>query len=226
MNDFLNTAAFSMSETSSAVIVFNILFTFLLCLCITYVYKKIHRSVSYSQTFVGSMIMMSVLATVAMMILGNNLTRALGVLGVFTLIRFRTIVKDPQDATYLFFALSVGMAVGTKNYAIAVITTALMSGINYVLYLTNFGSIVGTGFLLTLIVDDTFNTEKFTAVTKVYLRSANLIQLKTEESGERMYYYKIIFSHLEKYQEFLSEVQHLKGVKMADLVSGRDAAEY
>ena len=124
MNELLNAARFSLTEMSSAVIIFNILLTFALSLFIAFVYKKTHRSVSYSQSFISSLIMMSILAAVAMMVLGNNLTRALGVLGVFTLIRFRTIIKDPKDATYLFFALAIGIAIGTNHYTIAIIANS------------------------------------------------------------------------------------------------------
>lgn len=226
MNELLNTARFSLTEMSSAVIIFNILLTFALSMFIAFVYKKTHRSVSYSQSFISSLIMMSVLSAVAMMILGNNLTRALGVLGVFTLIRFRTIVKDPKDATYLFFALAIGMAIGTNNYTIAIISTFLMSGINYFLDRSNFASMVDTGFLLTLVVDKKFESDELTALGKKYLRSIGLLQLKTEESGENTHHYKIRFTDTVKYEDFLLDLKNLKGVKIVDLISGRDSAEY
>lgn len=226
MNELLNTARFSLTELSSAVIIFNILLTFILSLFIAFVYKKTHRSISYSQSFIGSLIMMSVLAAVAMMILGNNLTRALGVLGVFTLIRFRTIVKDPKDATYLFFALAIGMAIGTNNYTIAIIATVMMSGINYFLDRINFGSIISTGFLLTMVVDKQFNPKALDKLAKKHLRSINLLQIKSEESHESTYHYKVRFRHAARYQEFISELELIEGMRMVDLVSGRDAVEY
>ena len=104
MNNFPN---LTLTELSSAIIFVNILLSFILGLAIAIVYQKTHRGLSYSRSYVESMVMMSVLSAIAMMILGNNLVRALGILGVFTLIRFRTIIKDTKDATYLFFALAI-----------------------------------------------------------------------------------------------------------------------
>src|SRR3989338_6815684 len=127
--DYLNTTNLALTELSAAVIFFNIFLSFGLSLLIAIIYKKTHRGLSYSRSYVESMVMMSVLAAIAMMILGNNLVRALGILGVFTLIRFRTVIKDTKDATYLFFALAIGMGVGTGNYVISFIGTVCLIGI-------------------------------------------------------------------------------------------------
>ena len=138
MNNFPNLA---LTELSSAIIFINIVLSFILGLTIAIVYQKTHRGLSYSRSYVESMVMMSVLAAIAMMILGNNLVRALGILGVFTLIRFRTIIKDTKDATYLFFILVIGMGVGTVNYVISFIGTAGLIAIILLMYKYNFGSV-------------------------------------------------------------------------------------
>ena len=52
------------------------------------------------------------------------------------------------------------------------------------------------------------------------------MQLKTEESGESTHHYKIRFKNTSAYEAFLTELQKIKGVKLADLISGRDSAEY
>lgn len=214
------------TDQGIGIVIFNIILTFALSLFISFVYKNTHRSVAYSQSYINALIMMSVLAAIAMMILGNSLTRALGVLGVFTLIRFRTVVKDPKDATYLFFSLAIGMAIGTNNYVIAIISTFLICAINYFLFLTNYGSIVGSGFLLMIMANKEFDNEKMLSLGKKYLRSIGLLQLKTEESGDKTYYYKVQFSKISRYHDFINEVQKIPGTKLADLVSGRDSAEY
>ena len=148
MNDLINFSNLGVVEYSAAIIVTNIILSFVLSLIISTVYQKTHRGISYSQSFVLSLVMMSVLSAIAMMILGNNLIRALGILGVFTLLRFRTIIKDTRDATFLFFALAIGMAIGTNNYIIASIGTIMLSIINLVLFRINFGSVVREGFIL------------------------------------------------------------------------------
>jgi uncharacterized membrane protein YhiD involved in acid resistance len=51
--------------------------------------------------------------------IGGNLARAIGVFGAVSLIRFRTAIKSPLDAVYLFWTLALGFACGTGNYTVA-----------------------------------------------------------------------------------------------------------
>lgn len=226
MEDIVNFSNLALVEYSAAIIVGNIALAFISSLVIAWVYQKTHRGISYSQSFVVSLVMMSVLSAIAMMILGNNLIRALGILGVFTLLRFRTIIKDTRDATYLFFSLAIGMAVGTSNYIIAGIGTVMLSLINLFLFKINFGSAVREGFLLTYLTDKNFTNEKFIEIFNKYLRSYKMLQLKTKVEGAREYYYSVRFKNDKEKDLLIKELQRNEGVEYIDLVSSRDAAEY
>ena len=52
-------------------------------------------------------------------VIGDSLPRALGLLGGASVIRFRTPVKDPQNATVLFALLALGVACGLGAFAVA-----------------------------------------------------------------------------------------------------------
>ena len=95
-------------EISPAVIALNIIFSFLLQIAIAAVYKKTHKGLSYSSSFISTTVMVGVLGTVIMMIVRNNLIGAFALLGAFSLIRFRTILKETRDIVFVFFALVVG----------------------------------------------------------------------------------------------------------------------
>ena len=222
MNNFPNLA---LTELSSAIIFINIVLSFILGLTIAIVYQKTHRGLSYSRSYVESMVMMSVLAAIAMMILGNNLVRALGILGVFTLIRFRTIIKDTKDATYLFFSLVIGMGVGTGNYVISFIGTAGLIAIILLMYKYNFGSVARDGFLLTFIADSSFEGG-YDKIFSRYLDSYKLLQFKSRPNGEGEYYFSVSFKDNKKPEELVNELSSEHGVKLADLISGKDATEY
>jgi len=227
MENFLNLTNYSLTEMSAALIIMNILISFALSLIISGVYLKTHRNISYSQSFTMAMIMMTVLATVAMMILSNNLVRALGVLGIFSLIRFRTIIKDTKDIAYLFFVLATGMAVGTSNYTIALINTIVLSLIILILTKYNFGSIIKEGFLLTFLASSDFNDSAYKDLFDRYLTSYKLLQVKVQPDGDQEYYFSIRFGKDNEYRaEFINKLKSLSGVKMAEIITGRDSAEY
>ena len=215
----------TLTELSASIIFINIVLSFLLSVVIAIIYQRTHRGLSYSRSYVESLVMMSVLAAIAMMILGNNLVRALGILGVFTLIRFRTIIKDPKDATYLFFSLAIGMGVGTGNYVIAVIGTACLTGIIFVLNKYNFGSVVRDGFLLTFIADKNYNNFH-EGLFAQYLRSYKLLQFKSRPDGEGEYYFSVSFKDGKKPEDLVNQLSQNQSVKLADLITGKDATEY
>lgn len=130
------TTAASLSSAEIAVILGG---TFGLCLVIAWIYKGTHRGLSYSQSFQFSLVIIGMLAAAVMMVARVGILNALGILGVFALVRFRTIVKDTKDMAYILFVLVVGLAMGTKEYALAVITTGAVGVVVIVLTRLNFG---------------------------------------------------------------------------------------
>ena len=220
----MNISNLSLTELSTAVVFINIALSFLLAVIIAVIYQRTHRGLSYSRSYVESLVMMSVLAAIAMMILGNNLVRALGILGVFTLIRFRTIIKDPKDATYLFFSLAIGMGVGTGNYAISVIGTVCLLAIILIMDRFSFGSVVRDGFLLTFIAGADYNS--YENIFPKFLRSYKLLQFKSRLDGEGEYYFSVSFKDGKRPQDLVNELTRDKSVKLADLITGKDTAEY
>src|SRR3989344_304784 len=110
-----------------------------LSLIIAWVYKATHRGLSYSQSFQFSLVLLGILGSVVMIIAIGSLLRAVGILGAFSLIRFRTAVKDPKDMAYILFVLSVGLAMGAEMYWLAMLTTAFVCAVILCLTWMHFG---------------------------------------------------------------------------------------
>lgn len=53
-----------------------------------------------------------------MCIVGSNVARAFTMAGALSIIRFRNNIKDTRDIGFIFFALAIGMAMGTQFYAL------------------------------------------------------------------------------------------------------------
>ena len=69
-------------------VVFNIALAFILSVVISWTYQKTHKGLSYSQSFVFTLVILCALASTIMMVIGNVLIRAVALLGAFTIIRF------------------------------------------------------------------------------------------------------------------------------------------
>jgi hypothetical protein len=122
--------------------------SFVLALAIGYVYRATHKGVSYSQSFVQTLVIMAVVVAVIMLIIGSNIARAFSLVGALSIIRFRTAVKDPRDVAFLFFAMAVGMAAGTRFYLVGLILTIMGSAFIYLMTRFNYGARPGEEWLI------------------------------------------------------------------------------
>lgn len=75
---------------------------------------------------VQTQIMLAVVGAVIMLVVGQSLARAFGIVGAANLIRYRSKIDDPKDAVVMLCALAVGLASGVGIYALAVFSAAFM----------------------------------------------------------------------------------------------------
>src|SRR3954463_14111627 len=94
---------------------------------IAWVYMMTHSGLSYSRSFVNSLIIMPVIVAMVMMVLSNNLITAFGMMAVFAVVRFRNILRDTLDTTYILVVIVIGMAAGSQKFASAIIGCVIMS---------------------------------------------------------------------------------------------------
>jgi len=119
-----------------------------LSMVISFVYRSTHNSVSYSRSFVVSMVIMAITVSFIMLIIGSNLARAFSLVGALSIVRYRNAIKDTQDISYIFMALAVGMACGTRLYELAIAFTLFSSVLMYLMEKTGFGTIGPSSLVL------------------------------------------------------------------------------
>jgi uncharacterized membrane protein YhiD involved in acid resistance len=61
-----------------------------------------------------------------MLVVGASLARAFGIVGVASLIRYRSKIDDPKDAVVMLCALAVGLASGVGLYALSVFSAVFL----------------------------------------------------------------------------------------------------
>jgi len=209
-------------------IMFNLFLAFILSLCIALVYKKTHKGLSYSQTFVLTLIIVGLVISVVMMIIGNNIARAFGAFGAFSLIRFRTAVKDMKDMGYIFLVLAIGMAVGTNNYLIACLATLVILLIIYILNRINFGSIRKFDYILTLNLDTRQSDQNvYKKIFDKFLSSSNVLNIKAVEQGHVLQLsFSIKFIDENDLTKFTTELEGTNGIFDVNLITAKNDVEY
>lgn len=124
---FKNKFLSQFAVTSPLEYVLALLFAIAVGLVIYFVYKKTYNGVAYSRNFNMTLILMTLMTTVIIFTITANPVLSLGMVGALSIIRFRTVVKDPVDLMYLFWSISMGIIIGAKQYTFALICVIIVS---------------------------------------------------------------------------------------------------
>lgn len=108
--------------------------SFALSLVLAWVYRYTHRTATYSQGYVHTLVIMTTVVSLIMLVIGSNLARAFTLVGALSVVRFRNAMKETRDIGFIFMGLSIGMAVGTGFYPLAVLATAMLGGFVIILH--------------------------------------------------------------------------------------------
>ncbi|GAA1536191.1 DUF4956 domain-containing protein [Dactylosporangium maewongense] len=111
--------------------------SFVLSAMIGWVYRFTHRNVSYSQSYVQTLVILGMLIALIMLVVGSNIARAFALVGALSVVRFRNAIKETRDVGFIFLVMGVGMAAGTRFYTLAIVAAVAISLIIVVMYRFN-----------------------------------------------------------------------------------------
>lgn len=207
--------------------VLGLLLAFLAGQVLAWIYMLTHTGLSYSRSFVNSLIVIPVIVALVMMVLSNNLVTAFGLMAVFAIVRFRNILRDTMDTTYVLSVIVIGMACGTQKYTSAVVGCLLTSTILLYLWFTAFGSrhrydlIVNLRWSRPLVemteLDRLFNRHTL----KVHCASQ---RTETDRQSSDLSY-RLLLRDPSRANDFLSELRSLNGVSNIMSMKAEDESE-
>lgn len=179
---------FSSTSTNSTMSVVNVLLTvivsFVLGGLISITYMKTNRKNGYSQNFALTLIMTPSIVAMIILLIGSNIARAFSLAGAFSIIRFRSAPGDPKDIAYVLFTMAAGLACGSGFYGYALLFTAILCLLMYILNLLNFGASKATQKLLKITIPEDLNYEgAFDEVFEKFTTGHELKKVKTTDLG-------------------------------------------
>jgi uncharacterized membrane protein YhiD involved in acid resistance len=75
---------------------------------------------------VHTQIILGVISALVMLVIGDSLARAFGIVGAAGLIRYRARIEDPKDAGVMLSTLGLGLASGVGLYLLAAFATIFL----------------------------------------------------------------------------------------------------
>ncbi|AFN74884.1 hypothetical protein MROS_1650 [Melioribacter roseus P3M-2] len=202
-------------------IIVNLIVGLICSFMVSMVYRFTYKGPGYSENFVNSLVFLSVITALVIMVIGNNLARAFGLVGALSIIRFRTAIKDTIDIVYIFLSLAIGMAAGVGYHKVAVIGTIFISGILILFMKTNVVNFRSNQYILTFsLKTENYSAEDFEKIdAKIksaiinFCKSMEMINMRTNEAGKTIdYTFYIIISKNKNSGELVANLKNLEGV--------------
>lgn len=107
MTDWLINGDYAAAPLNIPAMLLGLMLAFLAGQLMAWVYMGTHAGLSYSRSFVTSLVIIPVLVALVMAVLSNNLVTAFGLMAVFAIVRFRNVLRDTMDTAYV---LAVSLA--------------------------------------------------------------------------------------------------------------------
>ena len=162
----------------------NIIVSGILGFLIFVSYLISHRGTIYSKKFNVSLVVLTVLTSMVMTVIGNNVALSLGMVGALSIVRFRTAIKDSRDTVYIFWTIIVGICCGVGDYVVAGVGSAFVF-----LLLLILGSIKNNNRMLVIIRGARTKEAAIQAVMFKFFGAKAVMRVKnsTEQSIEFIY---------------------------------------
>ena len=124
--EFLSTQSIKIPMTGYIV---NLCLSAILSFVLSYVYIKYGTSLSNRRMFAKNFVLLTMVTMLVITIVKSSLALSLGLVGALSIVRFRAAVKEPEELSYLFFAIAIGLGFGAGQCLITIFAFFIIVGI-------------------------------------------------------------------------------------------------
>jgi len=227
MSDWIYLGDVAPLPTDFQALLMALLLAFLCGQVLAWVYMYTHSGLSYSRTYVASLILIPITVAMVMMVLDNNLVTAFSLMAVFAIVRFRNIVRDTLDTVYILSLIVIGMAAGTQKFSTAVIGTGVAASVLLYVWYTSFGSRQRYDLILNLHWADSLG--KISALNTLLDRHALKVQMASQrsvqdEEGADLSY-RLLLRDPSRVHDLLNELQANTSISRVTTMKAEEESE-
>ena len=143
-------------------------------------YVKYGRSLSNRQAFASNFLLLAVATMIIITLVKSSLALSLGLVGALSIVRYRTAIKEPEELTYLFIAITIGLGLGADQVFVTLVSfvaIALFIILKNITHKTD-------NFYTTLVVTDTTGNLKFEICNQIMQQSCQNLELRRMDNKQ------------------------------------------
>ena len=191
-----------------------------------WLYAVTHSGLSYSRSFVRALVVLPVIVSLVLMVLSNSLVTAFGLMAVLAIVRFRNVLRDTLDTSYLIAVISLGLACGTQRFTTAVIGCVVLGALFAYLWGTSFGSRLTYNLILNL--SWTRPLGDLPELAALLKRHTRRVQHASQHSGgadSTDLSYRALLRDPDRVEELVDELRQLAGVARVQAITAHNESE-
>ena len=183
-------------------------------------YRFSHSSAVYSAKFNVSLVMLTIVTTLIMSVIGNNVALSLGMVGALSIVRYRTAIKDPRDTAYIFWAIAAGICCGVQDFVVVGIGRCVIFLVMLII-----GNVASNDRYLLIVRGNIKEAESMRAVVDTFFRGKAKfrVQNTTAEMVEIIYEVsERTIKTTEKREDVTNALYRVKGVESVNIICQND----
>ena len=223
--DWLFQGDFTPQPMDYRIVALSLLLAFLCGQLVAWLYTWTHNGLSYSRSFVKALVIMPVTVALVLMVLSNSIVTAFGLMAVLAIVRFRNVLRDTLDTSYLLAAIVLGLACGTQRFTTAVLGAGVLSAIFVYLWFTSFGSRHSYDFILNLNwTRPVGDLPELASLLERHARKAHKAG-QHGAKGSTDLSYRLLMRDPDRVEELVAELKELDGVARIHTIAAENESE-
>lgn len=179
-----------------------------------WVYLATRQGRNLARSLVNAIVVMPVLVALMMLVLQDNLVTAFGMMSIFAIVRFRNVLSETHDTTYVFAAIMLGVAAGTQRFTIAILGCLIVSAILFYLAFANFDNRVTHDLVLHLHWKrPAAELDSLNQILSRHGKNTECTSFRARENGGSDLSYLLLLRNPGGLEQMLSELNQLEGVE-------------
>lgn len=173
------------SNTTSNMSIVSLMICAIVALIAGFLIAVTHKYTSkYTKGYLTTISILPFLVQVVIILVNGNLGTGVAIMGAFSLIRFRSLPGNAKEILTVFFAMTVGLAIGTGYVIFAILFTLIGCAFLWLYAKINFFDRDASQEILTIVIpEDLDYTDVFREVFEKYTTKAQLIHVRTIDMG-------------------------------------------
>ena len=205
------------SETPVDLISFaiNLFFTAVIAGVIAKFYTSFGYGISNRSQFAKNFVVIAVTTMIVITVVKSSLALSLGLVGALSIVRFRAAIKEPEELSYLFLCIALGLGMGANQVAVTVIG---VGGVLFILAITRWKRRTIAHEKPNLFLEVTLKNNKHLLKTvsdrlEGITTYASLIRYENNADGSQMMF-SVVFENVEDIDKFRRQMDELGDVAL------------